>query len=66
VPKKVHEVISILEAHGWRQVRARGSHRHFKHRDRAPIVTVAGKRSSTMRAGMLARIRRASGVKELR
>jgi len=27
--KKVHEVISILEAHGWQQLRERGSHRQF-------------------------------------
>ena len=66
MPKKVHEVISILEAHGWRQVRERGSHRHFKHPDLAPVVTVAGKRSVTMRPGTLANIRRKSGIEELR
>jgi predicted RNA binding protein YcfA (HicA-like mRNA interferase family) len=66
VAKKVHEVISILEAHGWRQVRERGSHRHFKHPRYVPVITVAGKRSGTMRAGMLASIRRKSGIQELR
>jgi predicted RNA binding protein YcfA (HicA-like mRNA interferase family) len=66
VAKKVHEVISILEAHGWREVRERGSHRHFKHPDSTPVVTVAGKRSDTMRPGTLAEIRRKSGIEELR
>jgi predicted RNA binding protein YcfA (HicA-like mRNA interferase family) len=66
VAKKIHEVIAILEARGWRQVRERGSHRHFKHPDHAPIITVAGKRSATMRAGSLSDIRRKSGIKELR
>jgi predicted RNA binding protein YcfA (HicA-like mRNA interferase family) len=66
VAKKVHEVIAILEAHGWQQMRMRGSHRHFKHPHRAPIVTVAGKPRDTMRAGMLADIRRKSEIEELR
>ncbi len=66
VPKKVHQVISILESKGWREVRARGSHRHFKHPDHQAVVTVAGKRSSTMRAGVLADIRSKSGIEELR
>jgi predicted RNA binding protein YcfA (HicA-like mRNA interferase family) len=64
--KKVREVISILEAHGWHQVRERGSHRHFRHPDLAPVVTVAGKRSDTIRPGTLANIRRKSGIEELR
>jgi predicted RNA binding protein YcfA (HicA-like mRNA interferase family) len=66
VAKKVLEVISILEAHGWKEVRERGSHRHFKHPNRSPVVTVAGKRSDTMRPGTLAEIRRKSGIEELR
>jgi predicted RNA binding protein YcfA (HicA-like mRNA interferase family) len=66
VAKKVQEVIAILEAHGWRQVRERGSHRHFKHPEHSPLVTVAGKQSDTMRPGTLANIRRKSGIEELR
>jgi predicted RNA binding protein YcfA (HicA-like mRNA interferase family) len=64
--KKVREAITILEAHGWRQVRERGSHRQFKHPDLSPVVTVAGKRSSTIPVGQLASIRRKSGIEELR
>jgi predicted RNA binding protein YcfA (HicA-like mRNA interferase family) len=66
VAKKVHEAIAILEANGWRQVRERGSHRQFKHPDMAPVVTVTGKRSDTMRPGTLANIRRKSGIEEMR
>jgi predicted RNA binding protein YcfA (HicA-like mRNA interferase family) len=66
VSKKVHEVISILEAHGWRLVRERGSHRHFKHPDRPPVVTVSGKRSDTIPVGQLASVRRQAGIEELR
>jgi predicted RNA binding protein YcfA (HicA-like mRNA interferase family) len=64
--RKIHEVVSILEAHGWRQVRERGSHRQFRHPDRSSVITVAGKRSSTMPVGQLASIRRNSAIKELR
>jgi predicted RNA binding protein YcfA (HicA-like mRNA interferase family) len=64
--KKVREVIEILEANGWRQVRERGSHRQFKHPDLPPVVTVTGKRGDTMRPGTLANIRRKSGIEELR
>jgi predicted RNA binding protein YcfA (HicA-like mRNA interferase family) len=66
VSKTVREVISMLEAHGWRQVRERGSHRQFKHPDHPPIVTVAGKRGDTMPVGQLASIRRKAGIQELR
>jgi predicted RNA binding protein YcfA (HicA-like mRNA interferase family) len=66
VAKKVHEVISILEAHGWLKVRERGSHRQFRHPSLPSVVTVAGRRSDTMRAGVLADIRRKSGIEELR
>jgi predicted RNA binding protein YcfA (HicA-like mRNA interferase family) len=66
VPKKVHEVVSILEAHGWQQMRERGSHRQFRHRDSPMVVTVAGKRGDTMPVGQLASIRRKSGIESLR
>lgn len=64
--RKVRETISILEAHGWREVRRRGDHRHFKHPEQAPVVTVAGKPSATMPVGTLAEIRRKSGIRALR
>jgi predicted RNA binding protein YcfA (HicA-like mRNA interferase family) len=64
--KKVREVIAILEAHDWTQVRQRGSHRQFSHIHNTRLVTVAGKRSDTISVGQLADIRRKSGIKELR
>jgi predicted RNA binding protein YcfA (HicA-like mRNA interferase family) len=66
VAKKVHEVIAILEAHGWRQVRERGSHRQFRHADSQLVLTVTGKQSATMPVGQLASIRRNSTIEELR
>jgi predicted RNA binding protein YcfA (HicA-like mRNA interferase family) len=64
--KKNREVISILETHGWRQVRERGRHRQCRHPNSAFVVTVSGKRSDTMTVGQLTDIRRKSGIKELR
>jgi predicted RNA binding protein YcfA (HicA-like mRNA interferase family) len=64
--KKVREVIAILEAHDWTQVRQRGSHRQFRHPESPLLVTVHGKRSDTIKAGILASIRRNSGIEELR
>ncbi len=64
--KKVHEVITILEAHGWQQMRQGGSHRQFRRRDSIYVITVTGKRSDTISIGQLQAIRRKSGIKELR
>jgi predicted RNA binding protein YcfA (HicA-like mRNA interferase family) len=64
--KKVRDAIVILEAHGWRQIRQRGSHRQFKHSEFAATVTLAGKWSDTIPVGQLASIRRHSGIEELR
>ncbi len=66
VAKKVREVISILERHGWEQVRERGSHRQFRHPVRPEVITVSGKRSGTMPVGQLASIRRKSRIEDLR
>jgi predicted RNA binding protein YcfA (HicA-like mRNA interferase family) len=66
VSKKVREVVSALEAAGWSQVRQRGSHRTFAHPKRRNIITVAGKPGDDMKAGLLASIRRRSGIEDLR
>jgi predicted RNA binding protein YcfA (HicA-like mRNA interferase family) len=67
VAKKVYEVVAIIELHGWELTRTRGSHRQFRHpRSYAAVITISGKRSSTMTVGQLASIRRLSGIKELR
>jgi predicted RNA binding protein YcfA (HicA-like mRNA interferase family) len=66
VAKKVHEVISILEAQGWRQVRQRGSHRQFRNPNNTQVVAVTGKRSATIAIGQLQTIRRISEIEELR
>ena len=39
---KVRQVIRLLEKQGWVEMRSKGSHRHFKHPDKALVVTVPG------------------------
>lgn len=50
---KVKELISMLEADGWKQVRTKGSHRQFRHGTKPGTVTVAGKPSVDVPPGTL-------------
>ena len=42
---KVKELIALIEADGWRQMRQKGSHRQFNHPKKPGTVTVSGKPS---------------------
>lgn len=48
MPRKVAEIIKMIEADGWYLVVMRGSHRQFKHPDKPGRTTVAGKPSDTL------------------
>ena len=39
---KVRDVIKLVEADGWYQVKMEGSHRQFKHETKRGRVTIAG------------------------
>jgi predicted RNA binding protein YcfA (HicA-like mRNA interferase family) len=45
---KVRDIIRLLEADGWVQVKTRGSHRHYKHPIKSGKVTVPGHPSDTL------------------
>ncbi|MGH3908552.1 MAG: type II toxin-antitoxin system HicA family toxin [Pseudonocardiaceae bacterium] len=45
MPRKVGEIIKLIEADGWYLVAVRGSHRQFKHPTKLGRVTVPGKPS---------------------
>ena len=45
---KVRDAIRLVERDGWKHVRTRGSHRHYRHPAKAGIVTIAGKLSKEL------------------
>jgi predicted RNA binding protein YcfA (HicA-like mRNA interferase family) len=63
---KVREAIRMLEQDGWALVATRGSHRQYKHPDKAGRVTVAGKPSDDLPPGTLNSILKQAGLKEQR
>ena len=63
MPVKVREVVQLLERNGWRETRSKGSHRHFKHPDRAVLVTVPGNDGKELAPGALNAILKKAGLK---
>jgi predicted RNA binding protein YcfA (HicA-like mRNA interferase family) len=60
---KVRVIINLIERDGWRQIRQKGSHRHFRHPIKPGTVTVAGHRNEDLRPKTLADIFRQAGLK---
>jgi predicted RNA binding protein YcfA (HicA-like mRNA interferase family) len=60
---KVHELIALIEADGWFQVRTRGSHRQFHHPTKKGTVTVSGKPSVDVPPGTLSSALKQVGLK---
>jgi predicted RNA binding protein YcfA (HicA-like mRNA interferase family) len=48
MPRKVAEIIRMIEADGWYLAAVRGSHRQYKHPTKPGRTTVAGKPSATL------------------
>jgi predicted RNA binding protein YcfA (HicA-like mRNA interferase family) len=61
---KVRELIALIEADGWQQVRTRGSHRQFRHSRKPGTVTVSGKASVDVPPGTLNSVLKQSGLKK--
>jgi len=61
---KIRELIALLEADGWFQVRVKGSHRQFHHRTKSGTVTVAGKPSIDVPPGTLNSALKQAGLKK--
>lgn len=61
---KVRDVIRLIKADGWYQVRMRGSHRQFRHPEKRGLVTVAGHSGDELAIGTLGNIRRQAGLKK--
>ena len=60
---KVRELIKLIEADGWMQVRQRGSHRQFKHPVKPGIVTVSGRPAVDVPPGTLNNALKQAGLK---
>ncbi|MFZ3013558.1 MAG: type II toxin-antitoxin system HicA family toxin [Nitrospira sp.] len=63
---KVKELIELLEADGWYQVRMKGSHRQFHHPRKKGTVTVAGKPNVDIPPGTLNSAFKQAGLKKER
>ena len=61
---KVRELIKLLQSDGWAQVRTRGSHRQFRHPNKAGTVTVSGKLGVDVPPGTLANVLRQAELKQ--
>ncbi|HEY5301071.1 MAG TPA: type II toxin-antitoxin system HicA family toxin [Acetobacteraceae bacterium] len=60
---KPRDAIRLLEADGWHEVRAKGSHRQFRHPLKPGLVTVPVHGARDLKPGTLASLERQSGVK---
>ena len=61
---KVRDAIRLVERDGWRVVRTRGSHRQYRHLEKAGTVTIAGKPGDDLPPGTWDSIMKQSGLKE--
>jgi predicted RNA binding protein YcfA (HicA-like mRNA interferase family) len=61
---KIKELIALLEADGWFQVRVKGSHRQFHHKAKSGTVTVSGKLSIDVPPGTLSSALKQAGLKK--
>ncbi|MER2526688.1 MAG: type II toxin-antitoxin system HicA family toxin [Candidatus Competibacter denitrificans] len=60
---KVKDLILLIEADGWLQLRQRGSHRQFHHPTKPGTVTVSGKLSVDVPPGTLNSVLKQAGLK---
>lgn len=61
---KVKELLALIEADGWTEVRQRGSHRRFHHPSKPGTVTVAGKLGVDVPPGTLSSVLKQAGLKK--
>jgi predicted RNA binding protein YcfA (HicA-like mRNA interferase family) len=62
VPRKVRDIIKLVEEDGWRQVGQVGSHRQYRHPTKPGRVTIVGKPSLELYPKMERSILRQAGL----
>ena len=60
---KVRDLIALIDADGWKNVRTRGSHRQFRHETKAGTVTVSGKPGLEVPPGTLNSVLKQAGLR---
>ncbi len=60
---KVRDLIALIEADGWKNVRTRGGHRQFRHETKAGTVTVSGKPGLEVPPGTLNSVLKQAGLR---
>jgi predicted RNA binding protein YcfA (HicA-like mRNA interferase family) len=60
---RVKELIALIEANGWLQVRQKGSHRQFHHLSKSGTVAVSGKPGVDVPPGTLNSVLKQAGLK---
>lgn len=63
---KIRDIIKIIEADGWREVYRHGSHRQFKHPQKAGRVTIAGHPGDDLAPGAMASIFKQASIEKPR
>ncbi|MFN8643237.1 MAG: type II toxin-antitoxin system HicA family toxin [Candidatus Binatia bacterium] len=58
------DLIALIEADGWREVRTRGSYRQFRHANKPGTVTVGGKPSVDVPPGTLNSVLKQAGLRK--
>jgi predicted RNA binding protein YcfA (HicA-like mRNA interferase family) len=64
MPTKVKELLALIAADGWLQVRQRGSHRQFHHPSKPGTVTISGKGNLDVPPGTLISILKQAGLRK--
>lgn len=62
MPRKVREVIKLIEADGWALARVRGSHRQYTHPRKLGVVTIPGKLGKDLPVGTERSILKQAGL----
>ena len=63
MPRKIREMLKLLNAEGWIVTRQKGSHRQLKHPDKTGTVTVAGHEADDLNPGTENSILKQAGIK---
>jgi predicted RNA binding protein YcfA (HicA-like mRNA interferase family) len=60
---KSRELVRLLEANGWVEVRQKGSHRQYKHPNNPNVITVPDHPGVDLKPGTLHNIIKTAGLK---